>query len=159
MSQPRPLFYQSQKFVHCQRLVECYSIVVDLNWSISPSDFMNWAAFLTNFGLVSISSQLILPNATFLLSPSHIRFLFWVYKRHSTSRCFADCKPRRVMFLTVVPTSNSCFWSVQLSVFSSNYSYKGVEVEMVIMVQTEIEVDLMKVNFNLVEQACGKGDR
>ena len=55
---------------------------------------MNWAAFLTNFGLVSISSQLILPNATFLLSSSHIRFLFWVCKRHSTSRCFADCRPR-----------------------------------------------------------------
>ena len=34
-------------------------MLADLNWSISPSDFMNWAAFLTNFGLVSISSQLI----------------------------------------------------------------------------------------------------
>ncbi len=51
---------------------------------------MNWAAFSTNFGLVSISSQLILPNATFFLSSSHIRFPFWVWRRHSTSRCFAD---------------------------------------------------------------------
>ncbi len=54
---------------------------------------MNWAAFLTIFGLVSISSQLILPNATFFLSSSHIRFFFWLWRRHSTSRCFTDCRP------------------------------------------------------------------
>ena len=77
----RPLFYQ------------CGG-VVDLNWSISPSDFMNWAAFLANLGRVSISSQHILPNAALLLSPSHVLFLFPVCIRHSTKRCFADCIPR-----------------------------------------------------------------
>ena len=68
-------------------------MVTDLNWSISPGDFINWAAFLANLGLINISSQPILPNATFLLSSSYIISLFRVCRRHSTSKCLADCIP------------------------------------------------------------------
>ena len=89
-----PYSVNFSSFFHCQRRVECNAIVADLNWSISPSDFMNWAAFLANLGLVSISSQFILPNAIFLRSSSYILFFFWVCKRHSISKCFADCRPR-----------------------------------------------------------------
>lgn len=80
--------------IHCQKRMICQSKVADLSWSISPSDFMNWAAFLANLGRVSISSQHILPNAAFLVSPAHILFLFPVLIRHSTNRCFADRIPR-----------------------------------------------------------------
>lgn len=53
---------------------------------------MNSAAFLTNLRLVSIFSQLIISNISFFLTFFHIRFLFWVCWRHSTSRCFTDCR-------------------------------------------------------------------
>lgn len=79
---------------HCQRRVKCYTLVADLNWSISPNGFMNSAAFLANLGLVNISSQHIRPNATFLLPSSNILFLFRVYRRHSISKYFANCSPR-----------------------------------------------------------------
>ena len=52
---------------------------------------MNGAAFLANFGWVNISSQLILPKAAFLLSSSHVLFLFLVCARHSVSTNLADC--------------------------------------------------------------------
>ena len=50
------------------------SSVTDLNWSISPSDFMNCAAFLAYFGSVDISPHL--PKAASLLTSSHVLFLF-----------------------------------------------------------------------------------
>ena len=55
---------------------------------------MKWAAVLANLGWVSISSQHILPNAAFLLSSSHVLFLFPTCMRHSISTWFADCIPR-----------------------------------------------------------------
>ncbi len=79
--------------VYFQRHMSYWSNFVDLNWSISSSNFINWAASLVNFGWVNMSSQLILPNAAFLLSTSHVLFLFPVYARHSTSTCLADCTP------------------------------------------------------------------
>ncbi len=77
--------------VYCQRRIRCWSKVADLNWSISPSDFINWATFLANSRQVSISSQHILPNAALLLSPFHVSFFFPVYIQHCTRKCFADC--------------------------------------------------------------------
>ena len=65
-----------------------------MNWSVSPRDFMNCAAFLANFGWVNISSQLIRLKATFLLSSSQILFLFRMCIRHSISTYLADCSPR-----------------------------------------------------------------
>ena len=47
-----------------------------------------------NFGWVNISSQLIILNAAFLLSTSHVLFFFPVYAWHSTSKCLADCTAR-----------------------------------------------------------------
>lgn len=40
-------------FVRCQRRVNCQPMIADLNWLISPSEFMNWVAFPANVGLVS----------------------------------------------------------------------------------------------------------
>lgn len=54
---------------------------------------MSCAAFLANLGWVSVSSQLILPQSAFLLSSSHIFFLFLMCIRHSISTCLADCAP------------------------------------------------------------------
>ncbi len=79
--------------VCCQRYVDSWSNVGDLNRLISPSDLLNEAAFLVNFGWVNISSQLILPIAAFLLSTFHVLFPFPVYACHSTSMCLADCTP------------------------------------------------------------------
>ena len=66
---------------------------MDLNSSISPSDSINCAAFLASFDLVSISSQLMLPKAVFLLSSSHVLFLFLIFAWHSVNICLADCIP------------------------------------------------------------------
>lgn len=72
----------------------CLSRITDLNCSVNPSDFINCTAFLVNFGVISICSQLILPKATFLLPSSHLLFLFPLCARHLISRCLADCNPR-----------------------------------------------------------------
>ena len=80
--------------VYFQRHMSYWSNFVDLNWSISSSNFINWADFLVNFGWVNISSQLILPNAAFFLSTSHVLLFFLVYTRRSPSTCLADCTPR-----------------------------------------------------------------
>ena len=70
--------------------MDCKSSVTDLNWSTSPSDFINCAAFLASLSWVSISSELILPKAAFLLSSSYALFLFLVCARHSINTCLAD---------------------------------------------------------------------
>ena len=62
-----------------------------MNWLISPSDFINCTTFLASFGWVSTSSQLIFLKAAFLLSSSHILFLFMVCTGHSINTCLADC--------------------------------------------------------------------
>lgn len=77
------------------RVEECYSIFADLNWSLSVRVILRIGRrFSRIFGSGSISSQLILPNATFLLSYFHIWFLFWVCRRNWTGRRFADGKSR-----------------------------------------------------------------
>ena len=43
-----------------------------------------------NFGWVNIYSQFLFSNAAFLLSISHVLFLFPVYAWHSTSKCLTD---------------------------------------------------------------------
>lgn len=40
-TQQRPIFYPGSGCVHCPRRIKCYSKVENLNWSISPSGFIN----------------------------------------------------------------------------------------------------------------------
>lgn len=59
-SQSGPFSINLNRFFHCHKRVKCYSMVADLNWSISPSGFMNWAAFWRISGWLAF-----LPNLSY----------------------------------------------------------------------------------------------